>query len=757
MPEQTTPPAATDEAAKGAPTTSDAPQPEGETEAAPERTVRSFVDCGVHPKLADALAAKGIMAPFPIQELTLPVATKGHDVIGQARTGTGKTLAFALALLGRLTPGGGTQALVIVPTRELCLQVAEEMQIGQALGLRTIAVYGGVGYEEQETAFREGHEIVVGTPGRLLDHVNKRNLVLDGVTELVLDEADEMLDMGFLPDVERLVQACSDDRHGMLFSATMPTEVVKLARRYLDHPTFMRADHEVVQTAPNVTQHFFQVHRMDKPRVLARILQSPGRGGVYVFVRTKHMADRLVRELEDLATPAIAIHGDLRQATREKNLDRFRDGSATVLVATEVAARGLDVENVTHVINYDCPDDEKMYLHRIGRTARAGSDGVAVTFAEFNEIDRLNVVRKKLGQADNPVAAIFSTSEELTERFDLPAERPWDAHVAAAKAGTRSDRRAPEGDDRGRDGGRGGRDGGRGGRDSGRGGRDSGRGGRDGGGRKGSSDGRPKSKRSSEGTGNDRDADRSRKDRARSDVQPAPTRDRSRREDPKREDPKRDEAKRDEPKRDEPKLDEPKRDEPKRDEPPARSESRDTRTRTRTRTRSRDGDDRTERTAQSGDTGESPSTEKDGGGRTRARARGARAPEARDRGASDRGRGDREENGSGRRDGGARGEGGGRQRSGRDGGEREGDRGSRSRDDRGGRSRGGGGNRDGGSDSGGKRGSGGNRGGSRSGRGGGGRAERDLDPTVTPARRGEEARGDGDPQLARRVKVEHLP
>ncbi len=262
------------------------------------------------------------MAPFPIQELTLPVATKGHDVIGQARTGTGKTLAFALALLGRVTPGGGTQALVIVPTRELCIQVAEEMQIGKALGLRTIAVYGGVGYEEQEAAFREGHEIVVGTPGRLLDHLNKRNLRLDGVTELVLDEADEMLDMGFLPDVERLIEACNDDRHGMLFSATMPTEVVKLARRYLDHPTFMRADHEVVQTAPNVTQHFFQVHRMDKPRVLARILQSPDRGGVYVFVRTKHMADRLVRELEDLVDagdrhPRRPAPGDPREEPRQ--------------------------------------------------------------------------------------------------------------------------------------------------------------------------------------------------------------------------------------------------------------------------------------------------------------------------------------------------------------------------------------------------------------------------------------------------------
>jgi superfamily II DNA/RNA helicase len=762
MPETTTPSAASDETAEGPTTTTT------------QRPVKSFTDVGVDPALAEALAAKGIHAPFPIQELTLPIATKGHDVIGQARTGTGKTLAFALALLGRVTPGGGTQALVIVPTRELCLQVAEEMQIGQALGLRTIAVYGGVGYEEQETAFREGHEIVVGTPGRLLDHVNKRNLILDGVTELVLDEADEMLDMGFLPDVERLIGACAEERHGMLFSATMPSEVVKLARRYLDHPTFMRADHEVVQTAPNVTQHFFQVHRMDKPRVLARILQSPERGGVYVFVRTKHMADRLVRELEDLATPAIAIHGDLRQAMREKNLDKFRDGSATVLVATEVAARGLDVENVTHVVNYDCPDDEKMYLHRIGRTARAGGKGVAITFAEFNEIDRLNVVRKKLGQGDNPVATIFSTSDELTERFDLPEERPWDAHVAAAKAGTRTDRRAPEGDDRGRGGRGGGRDGGRGGkRDGGRGGeRDGGRGGkrdrdrgsgRSGGGRaeapreeapreeapreearreeqprergsregarKGSSDGRPKSKRSSEGTGNDRDADRSRRDRdaSASDATEATERRRGGGDD---------------------------------GDGTAR-----TRTRTRTRTRSTDtasdeGGSRASRNAEGAERTSGSS------GRTRARssARRGGGTEGPDRSGSGRSGSDRgsSERGSSERGSSDRGssERGGSERSGSDrggsdrtrGGAKERGRSGRSgSSNRGGRS----GGRDRGERSGdrqgGRRDGGDTRGGRRSGSG------RDLDPTVKPARRGEEARGEGDPQLARRVKVEHLP
>jgi superfamily II DNA/RNA helicase len=397
---------------------------------------KTFRDLGVDPALCDALTEGGITYPFPIQELTLPLALEGHDLIGQARTGTGKTLAFGLPLLQRLDPASKhTQALVIVPTRELCLQVYSDLQIGAAKGLTSISVYGGVGYDEQIDALTAGAHVVVGTPGRLLDLLNRGVLDLTHVTQLVLDEADEMLDMGFLPDVERLVESCQgDDRHTMLFSATMPTAIVKLARRYMDHPTFTRADHEQKNTAPLVTQYFFEVHRMDKPRLLARILQSKNRGGVYVFVRTKHMADRLVNDLEELRIPSIAIHGDLRQSTREKNLDRFRSGQATVLVCTEVAARGLDVTGVTHVINYDCPDDEKMYLHRIGRTARAGESGVAITFAEFNEKDRLNVIRKAVGAVDNEVQQIFSTSKQLVEMFELPDERPWD-HLST-KAGS---------------------------------------------------------------------------------------------------------------------------------------------------------------------------------------------------------------------------------------------------------------------------------------------------------------------------------
>ncbi len=417
-----------------------------------EPVTATFRDLGVDAALCDALEAKGITHPFPIQAMTLPMALAGNDLIGQARTGTGKTLAFGLPMLQRIdTTARRTQALIVVPTRELCVQVYEDLTIGSKLGVSSIAVYGGTPYEEQTAALESGVHVVVGTPGRLIDHLNRGTLDLSDVRALVLDEADEMLDMGFLPDVERLIEACPVDRHTMLFSATMPTAIVRMARRYMVSPTFTRADLTEGETAPNVDQHFMQVHRMDKPRLLARILQAPERGNVYVFVRTKHMADRLVEDLEGLGCDAIAIHGDLKQATRERNLDRFRAGKVSVLVATEVAARGLDVDNVTHVVNYDCPEDGKMYLHRIGRTARAGHAGVAITFVEHSEMERANLIRRTIDRIDLEVRAMFSTSPELTELFGLPDEVPWARSVGR--------RRSPEESDRGGRGG--GRDGGR--------------------------------------------------------------------------------------------------------------------------------------------------------------------------------------------------------------------------------------------------------------------------------------------------------
>jgi len=383
---------------------------------------RSFMDLGVEQTISDALAAAGISSPFPIQELTLPLALSGADIIGQARTGTGKTLAFGIPLLSRVDPDlGSVQALVIVPTRELCLQVTGDLnQAGVRKGVDVVAVYGGRAMEPQVEAIAAGAPVVVGTPGRLLDLLRRGTLRLGAVTTLVLDEADEMLDLGFLPDVQQLIEATAPARQTLLFSATMPSQVVALARRYMTKPTFLRADVEEVHLAPETTQHFFSCHRMDKPAVLARILQSPAMGLCVVFTRTKRMADILAEDLRERGVAAAPLHSDLRQEARERAMERFRSGKLTVLVATEVAARGLDISDVTHVVNYDCPDDEKMYLHRIGRTGRAGAAGVAITLALWNELARLEMIKRAL-DISVETHEVFSTSPILDELFALPA------------------------------------------------------------------------------------------------------------------------------------------------------------------------------------------------------------------------------------------------------------------------------------------------------------------------------------------------
>lgn len=407
------------------------------TPATPTERVHSFTELGVDERIAAALARKSITEPFPIQELTLPLALSGADVIGQARTGTGKTLAFGIPLLQHLDlTKKSVQALVIVPTRELCLQVHDDLALaGADLGVRTVAVYGGKAIETQTDKLTAGAQIVVGTPGRLLDLMRRGALELGGVSGLVLDEADEMLDMGFLPDVETLIEACRRERQTLLFSATMPSEVIGLARRYMNKPTFMRADVEEPRIGPDTTQHFLACHRMDKPAVLARILQAPGRGLCVVFTRTKRMADVLVDELADHGVEAAAIHSNLRQEARERTLSRFRQGKVDVLCATEVAARGLDISDVTHVVNYDCPDDERMYLHRIGRTGRAGADGVAVTLVLWNEMARLEMIKKAL-EIDLPTHEVFSTSPLLDELFELPPAERREPRQGSGRSGS---------------------------------------------------------------------------------------------------------------------------------------------------------------------------------------------------------------------------------------------------------------------------------------------------------------------------------
>ncbi|QXJ24573.1 DEAD/DEAH box helicase [Actinomadura graeca] len=388
------------------------------------KALTTFHELGVVPEIADALRAEGIVDAFPIQELALPIALGGHDIIGQARTGTGKTLAFGAALLQRIEHGGRKpQALVVAPTRELALQVTDDLLVaGGKLGTRVLSVYGGRAYEPQISALRDGVEVVVGTPGRLLDLVKQKHLDLSQVGVLVLDEADRMLDLGFLPDIERIIERIPAQRQTMLFSATMPGEIVALSRRYLTRPTNVRAEaHAESDATPQVVQHVFQAHQMDKPEMLARLLQAEGRGLTMVFCQTKRACDRVAADLAQRGFDAAAVHGDLGQSQRERALRAFRNGKIDVLVATDVAARGLDVDDVTHVVNFECPDSAETYVHRIGRTGRAGKEGVAVTLVDWADLTRWKLIN---GTLDLPFAApeeTYSTSPHFFESLGIPA------------------------------------------------------------------------------------------------------------------------------------------------------------------------------------------------------------------------------------------------------------------------------------------------------------------------------------------------
>ena len=390
-----------------------------------------FRDLGVDEVICTALEAAGIATSFPIQALTLPLAIDGQDIIGQARTGTGKTLAFGIPLLHRLaTTYAGDRtvkqpsALVVVPTRELAVQVTDDIQqAGAHMAAKVLTVYGGRAYEPQIDALKAGTDIVVGTPGRLLDLANRKNLDLGHIRSLVLDEADKMLDLGFLPDVERLLKLTPEDRQTMLFSATMPGEVVTLARRHMRRPTNIRAEQAGESAPPPLTtQHVYRTHPMDKIEVLARVLQAKDRGLSMVFCQTKRAADQVTTALTDRGFAAAAVHGDLGQSQRERALRAFRNGKVDVLVATDVAARGIDIDDVTHVVNYECPDDEKTYVHRIGRTGRAGRTGVAVTFVDWSEVQRWKLISEALSLGQPEPAETYSTSEHLYSDLSIPPE-----------------------------------------------------------------------------------------------------------------------------------------------------------------------------------------------------------------------------------------------------------------------------------------------------------------------------------------------
>ncbi|RAJ71494.1 superfamily II DNA/RNA helicase [Streptomyces sp. Amel2xB2] len=368
--------------------------------------------------------------------MTLPVALAGGDVIGQAKTGTGKTLGFGLPLLeavtvpadvesGRAQPEMLTdspQALIVVPTRELCQQVTNDLQTaGKVRNVRVLSIYGGRAYEPQVEALKQGVDVVVGTPGRLLDLAGQKKLRLSDVRTLVLDEADEMLDLGFLPDVEKIIQMLPLKRQTMLFSATMPGQVISLARRYMNRPTHIRASEpdDVGQTVANTTQHAFRAHSMDKQEMVARILQAEGCELAMIFCRTKRTAADVADQLSRRGFAAGAVHGDLGQGAREQALRAFRNGKVNVLVCTDVAARGIDVDNVTHVINYQTPEDEKTYLHRIGRTGRAGASGTAVTLVDWDDIPRWQLINKALELGLPDPEETYSTSPHLYEALGI--------------------------------------------------------------------------------------------------------------------------------------------------------------------------------------------------------------------------------------------------------------------------------------------------------------------------------------------------
>ncbi|MFF4098038.1 DEAD/DEAH box helicase [Streptomyces sp. NPDC001903] len=405
--------------------------------------------------------------------MTLPVALSGTDVIGQAKTGTGKTLGFGLPLLervvvpadveaGRATPEQLTdapQALVVVPTRELCTQVTNDLlTAGKVRNVRVLAIYGGRAYEPQVEALKKGVDVIVGTPGRLLDLAGQRKLDLSHVKALVLDEADEMLDLGFLPDVEKIINYLPAKRQTMLFSATMPGAVIGLARRYMTQPTHIRATSPEGEgvTVANIKQHVFRAHNMDKPELVSRILQAEGRGLAMIFCRTKRTAADIAEQLEKRGFASGAVHGDLGQGAREQALRAFRNGKVDVLVCTDVAARGIDVEGVTHVINYQTPEDEKTFLHRVGRTGRAGNKGTAVTLVDWDDIPRWQLINKALELDFHDPVETYSTSPHLFEELHIPAGTKG---ILPRAERVRAGLKAEELEDLGETGGRGGRGG----------------------------------------------------------------------------------------------------------------------------------------------------------------------------------------------------------------------------------------------------------------------------------------------------------
>jgi ATP-dependent RNA helicase DeaD len=380
-------------------------------------TASPFTALGLNDSLVQTLSALGYEAPTPIQERTIPALLAGRDVIGQAQTGTGKTAAFALPILQKIDAGRReTQALVLAPTRELAVQVADALHsyAHGTPGVTVLPVYGGAPIGPQLKRLERGVQVVVGTPGRLIDVLDRKSLRLDAVRFIVLDEADEMLKMGFIDDVEKILSATSKPRQIALFSATMPPEVVRIAQRHLVDPERIQVERKTV-TAPDIEQRFINVSEGQKLETLTHILELEENEAVLIFRRTKNGAAELAERLEGRGFAAVAMHGDMKQAERESVIRRLRAGQAEIVVATDVAARGLDVEQIAHVINYDIPNDVEAYVHRVGRTGRAGRKGIATLFVTPREQRMMREIERFTGSKIKPM--------KMPTRADVAARR----------------------------------------------------------------------------------------------------------------------------------------------------------------------------------------------------------------------------------------------------------------------------------------------------------------------------------------------
>jgi len=403
--------------------------------------VKTFEELGLSAQLTKALSENGFEAPFPIQEAAIPLVLEGKDVVGQAHTGTGKTAAFGLPILQRIKPNGPVQALILAPTRELAVQVTTEInRFARYIGAKSVAIYGGQSINMQLDKLRQGAQIVVATPGRLIDHIKQGSIILDDVKFVVLDEADRMLDMGFIDDIKFILFYVNEDRQTCLFSATMPPEILRLAEDYMkrDDIEHVRLNEEEI-ALDTIEQSYLVVEEREKFKHLCNFIRQnkDAKAQTIVFAATKQRADRVSYNLRQDGFSAVTIHGDLSQKQRDNAMHKFRKGTEDILVATDIAARGIDVQAVGHVINYDVPDDPNIYFHRIGRTARAGGDGKAISLVSN---DRIADFERILAQTQLPIRKL---NDEMGVIVPVVAQRQPQAYGGGYR------RRGGYGSDRG--------------------------------------------------------------------------------------------------------------------------------------------------------------------------------------------------------------------------------------------------------------------------------------------------------------------